>query len=84
MPKLTKAQQDVIDKMKNGWELIVNTICMDGTRCSLHKLGMSQRVRLLTVSILLDRRLIKSDGDEFPIRTYHLTAKAKEQVNATT
>ena len=82
MAKLTKAQQDVIDKMKNGWELGRNTSFFSASPCWIQEGGIgyggkSQNVSLSTFMVLWNMELIESNSSSFPTETYHLTAKAE-------
>ena len=65
-----QAQQDVIDKMKNGWKLKRDFYGDDS------KVWMIRSVRLSTLYVLINKGLIDSD-DQYPLETYHLTAKAE-------
>ena len=75
MKKMTKAQQEVIAMMRDGWELGVST-SFDG-RCWLQKGGCglggeTKSVNVRTVSALRKAGLIESAGRSFPTEKYRL------------
>lgn len=78
--KLSKAQQFVIDKMRNGWELgQSNSMVCD--RCCIQKGGIGRGGEAVTVSratkqALFDRGLIRSRGYSFPTEVFELTEAA--------
>ena len=73
--KLSKAQQEVVDLMREGWELGVST---DFTgRCWLQKGGCgkggeTKDVRSTTVGALREAGVIKICGYSFPTTRYQL------------
>lgn len=73
--KLSKTQQDVVDLMKNGWEL-GSTMTFEGG-CWLQENGCgrggnTERVSNSTVHALLNKGIICEKKAKFPLRTYKL------------
>ena len=74
--KLTKTQQNVLDKMRDGWELGCSHSF--GMHCWLQKGalgegGESEDVRYSTLSVLFDKGLIKQRGREHGVMVFQLT-----------
>ena len=66
MAKLSKAQQDVIDKMRDGWQLGRNTSISYATPCWIQEGGIgyggkTQNVSRSTFRALWNKGLIKRD-----------------------
>jgi hypothetical protein len=78
--KLTKAQQEVIDLMRQGWELGVSTTA-DGRwwlqKGGLGRGGETNNVNANTAHALLRAGLIRSAGYSFPTQHYLLTDKGR-------
>ena len=78
MRKLSEAQQDVLDKMRSGWELGRSERGRDDARYwmqqgGLGRGGQTQNVSYATVRALLKLGLITSGKWSFPTIKYHLT-----------
>lgn len=81
---MSRSQQDVITKMKEGWELGRSTMGVyrsSNPRCWLQKGGLgkggeTQHISLATLWALLDRKLIKQI-DDFPTIRYILTERGQ-------
>ena len=78
--KLTAKQQDILDKMANGWELGYHAFGPDGWHCiqqgRLGYGGESHSVNANTVQALYRRGLIKQIYG-FPISKYILVKEEK-------
>lgn len=71
--KLSKVQQDVLDKMRNGWELGIDTALYEYywmQQGGLGKGGKSQNVSKATVRALVNRNLIKPAKMDGNIQIY--------------
>ena len=73
--KLSKAQQAVVDLMREGWSLCKSTT-FDGTAWlqerGCGRGGKTRNVNLNTFSALLDRGIIKRKQNGFPTSCYEL------------
>jgi hypothetical protein len=77
--KLSKAQAEVVRKMKNGWELGESTGL--SSRCWLQKGGIgkggeAQSVSHATATVLLRAGIIEYAKKQYPTFTYKLAPKA--------
>lgn len=73
--KITATQQEILDLMKNGWELSQNTDINGCWQIQKGGSGRGGEVRVLnsrTAFTLLDKGFIKMKSDGFPIRKYCL------------
>lgn len=74
--KLSKLQQDVIDKLREGWELGLS-MTMDGgawmQKDGLGRGGESMNVKKNTFFALRDKGIIKRVSENFPTARYVLT-----------
>jgi len=73
--KLSKAQQAVVDAMRNGWQLGEGMDFRGRTwlqQGGCGRGGTTKEVRANTVSALLRAGAIKKDEESFPLRTYKL------------
>ena len=79
MKKLSKAQQEVVAMMENGWELGVST-SFDGRswlqKGGCGKGGETKTVSIRTFSALRDAGLIESSGRSFPTEKYRLRSNS--------
>lgn len=80
--KLTKSQQDILDKMANGWELAQSSAIGGRYRCWIQqggagRGGQSETVSFNTVRALLNRNLIAYGKWSFPTRVFKLVGKEK-------
>lgn len=81
--KLSKAQQKIIELMKEGWELGRSTsfasnrawVQQDG----VGRGGKSEKMSISTFCVLLDKKLIELKKDGFPTSKYQLTELGKNQ-----
>lgn len=79
--KLSNAQQHVIDRMKQGWQLgnsmtIGGRFWIQSGGCGSG--GPSEDVNANTVQALVKRRLIDVDKQKFPTCTWKLTKRGIE------
>lgn len=80
--KLTKAQERVVARMKEGWELGIS-LTMDG-RVWLQKNGVgrggeTEMVHAATASALVKAGVIVCEKREFPTSKYHLARPAADK-----
>ena len=78
--KLSKTQQEVINKMKDGWELGRTTMGLYSPRCWLQKGGLGKGgptidVSWATVKALHFHHQLISQIEDFPTIRYKLTQK---------
>ena len=78
MANLSKPQAQVIEMMKQGWELgeSLSISISSGPRLQeggIGSGGATCSVASSTVGALLARKLIRRNRDRFPMRTYKLT-----------
>lgn len=69
--KISKTQQDIIDKMTNGWELGLSMGLSGGfwiQQGGLGKGGTSQTVSRGTIRALLNKKLVVFDKWDYPAR----------------
>lgn len=83
MVKLSKTQQDVVDKMQSGWELGVSM--GSETRCWLQKGrlgrgGETKTVHYNTFWSLWNKEIIVLVGLKYPLRRYKLVEKTDEKL----
>ena len=74
--KLSKVQQNVLDKMRDGWELGMSHSF--GVNCWLQKDGIgkggeSEDIRYSTLSVLFQKKLIKQRGRTGLTMVFELT-----------
>lgn len=74
-PKLSKTQQQVIDRLKEGWEL-ASSMDMDPVvwlqENGIGKGGVSEKVRWGTLQSLLRLKVIRRSTREYPVTHYVL------------
>ena len=75
MTKLTKAQQHVLDRMSNSWELGISHSF--GMRCWLQQGGIgeggqSEDIRYSTLKVLFRKGFIKQAGKKGAAMTFQL------------
>lgn len=76
--KLSKVQQEVVDKMREGWELKHYRI-EDVATITNSKLQIADLVQLRTVSSLIKKRVIMEEGILYT--EYRLTEQYKPKQN---
>lgn len=74
--KLSKAQQEVVDNMREQWDIHYNTVF--GT-CWMRNIlcGSSKRIHPKVFASLEEKKVIERRGFMYPIRTYRLTEQYK-------
>lgn len=78
--RLSKVQQDILDKMHNGWELGLNGGI--DVYCRIQKGGLGRGGEVKTVSCatlwaLQERGLIERASEKYPTVYYKLTNKGR-------
>ena len=85
MTKPTAHQLAVLRKMRDGWELGLDT-GMDAyawlQRNGLGRGGDTQSVSLNTLYALVSRKLLERGGYNYPTQRFILTAKGREAADA--
>lgn len=77
--KLSKAQQAVVEMMREGWEL--SLVDLSSINCRLRKDGKKIRVMEKTVRSLYKQRIIHTDKIVLAITYYLLTEQYKTAKN---
>lgn len=82
--KLSKSQQQVVDKMRDGWELGYSSGFF--TRSWLQKNGIGKggetiNVRVNTFLLLRDKNVIEKSRSAYPTDVYRLTEQYKTKKN---
>lgn len=78
--KLSQRQQEVIDLMKQGWELGLSSGWH--TWCSIQqggqgKGGESRNININTLNSLQEKKLIEFDYEKYPTKIYRLCSDTK-------
>lgn len=80
--KLSKAQQEVVDKMQEGWELAISEGFYATSWIQKNGIGKgceSQDVRLSTAKCLANKCVVEVSGQRYPFTYYRLTEQYKNK-----